>query len=244
MSRLSISKPGAPARDQLGGEDVLVGRLVGVALEVDARRADQLGDHDALGAVDDEGALGRHQGEVTHEDGLALDLAGLVVGELGGDVERGGEGEVLLLALLDGVLRVVEDGVLERERHRLGEVLDRRDLLEDLLQARLLGDVLSGFAATGHGVGPVVVADQPVEAVGLEGEELGNLERFGDLCKRDAAVDFSGAARGQELSFDGLRGEMSTLHHHIGHRAGRRASERGRTHSVAQARAHNNPGVE
>jgi hypothetical protein len=49
-------EPGAAARDDLRGEDVLVGRLVGGALEVDARGTHQLGDDDTLGAVDDEGA--------------------------------------------------------------------------------------------------------------------------------------------------------------------------------------------
>ena len=81
-------EPGTARGDDLRGVDVLVGGLVGAALEVHARGADQLGDDDTLGAVDDEGALVGHQGEVAHEDRLALDLAGLVVGELGGDVER------------------------------------------------------------------------------------------------------------------------------------------------------------
>ena len=140
-------QPGTAARDELGGVDVLVGRLVGGALEVDARRADQLGDDDALGAVDDEGAAVGHEREVAHEDRLALDLTGVVVGELRRDVERSGVGEVLLLALVDGVLGVVEDRVLEGERHRLAEVLDRGDLLEDLLQTGLARDVLA-LAAT------------------------------------------------------------------------------------------------
>jgi hypothetical protein len=197
-------QPGAAAGDHARGVDVLVGGLVGGALEVDARAADQLGDDDALGAVDDEGALRRHEREVAHEDRLALDLTGVVVGELGGDVERGGVGEVLLLALLHGVLRVVEDRVLEREGHGLGEVLDRGDLLEDLLQTGLRGDVLTRVDAVLDLLLPPLVADQPVEAGGLEREELGNLERFGDLRERDAAgrgaggVAGRGAARGQE----------------------------------------------
>ena len=33
---------------------------------------------------------------------------------------------------------------------------------------------------------PVVVADEPVEAVGLEGQQVGNLERFRDLGERHA----------------------------------------------------------
>ena len=114
-----------------------------------------------------------HQREVAHEDRLALDLTGVVVGELRRDVERSGVGEVLLLALVDGVLGVVEDRVLERERHRLGEVLDRRDLLEDLLVRPDLLETSSPLGeATLDAAVPLLVADQPVEAVGLESEEL------------------------------------------------------------------------
>ena len=90
------------------------------ALEVDARRADELRHDDALGAVDDEGALVGHEREVAHEDRLGLDLAGLVVHELGGDEQRRGVGEVLLAALVDGVLRRLEAVVAERQRHGAG----------------------------------------------------------------------------------------------------------------------------
>ena len=143
MSRLSISNSShAPRRrDHLAGEDVLVRGLVGGLLEVDARRADELGDDDALGAVDDEGALVGHQREVAHEDRLALDLAGLVVHELGGDEQRRGVRDVAVLALVDGVLRRLEAVVAERQRHRAGEVLDRGDLLEDLLETGLGVDI-------------------------------------------------------------------------------------------------------
>ena len=198
--------------------------LVGGLLEVDTRRADQLADHDALGAVDDEGAARAHQREVAHEDRLALDLAGLVVGELGGDVERRGVGEVLLLALLDGVLGVVEHRVLEGEAHRLGEVLDRGDLLEDLLETGLAGDVLAvGLAGRDLGL-PRLVADQPVEAVGLEGEELGDFESFFDLRERDALRrgrdDFRRwYARPRGVLQTNRSGDAPT-HHWISHRAG------------------------
>ena len=50
---------------------------------------------------------------------------------------------------------------------------------------------------------PLLVADQPVEAVGLEREELRELECFTDLCERDAGLT-GGGARGQEVSFDGF----------------------------------------
>ena len=138
MSRLVDLElqPRTARRDDLGGVDVLVGGLVGRALEVDAGRADELRHDDTLGAVDDEGALVGHEREVAHEDRLGLDLAGLVVHELGGDEQRRGVGEVLVRALLDGVLRRLEPVVAERQRHRAAEVLDRGDLLEDVLEAR------------------------------------------------------------------------------------------------------------
>ena len=183
-------EPRTPRRDELRGVDVLVGRLVRGALEVDARGPDELRDDDALGAVDDEGALVGHEREVAHEDRLALDLTGLVVRELRRDVERRGVGEVLLLALLDGVLRVVEHRVLEGERHGAREVLDRGDLLEDLLEPGLGAHVLAGVGPALDLRVPRLVADQPVEAVGLESEELGNFEGLGDLREGDPAGAF------------------------------------------------------
>jgi len=118
-------QPGAPARDHLAGEDVLVRGLVRGLLEVDPRRPDQLADHDPLGAVDDEGALVGHQREVAHEHGLALDLTGVVVHELGGHEQRGRVGHVPVLALLDRMLGILEPVVAEGQRHGLRQVLDR-----------------------------------------------------------------------------------------------------------------------
>lgn len=68
--------------------------------------ADDLGDDDALGAVDDEGAGLGHQGEVAHEDLLLLDLLGLLVAQahphLDGRGVRGVPGLALLHAVLGG----------------------------------------------------------------------------------------------------------------------------------------------
>ncbi len=187
-------EPGAARRDDLRGEDVLVARLVRLTLEVHARGAHQLGDDDALGAVDDERATLGHEREVAHEHRLALDLTGRVVHELGRHEQRGGEGEVLLLALVRRVLRRLEAVVREGEGHRLAEVLDRRDLLEDLLEARRRGDV--GAAGGGGRLDPGLpggAAEEPVEALGLQPEEVGDLERLVDLGEGDAAG--SGAVR-------------------------------------------------
>ena len=118
-------EPRAAARDDLDAVDVDVGGLVQRAVEVDARGTDELADDHPLGAVDDEGALAGHHREVTHEHRLRLDLAGGVVDELRGDEQRRRVGHVLVLALLDGRLDVLEARVGEGQAHGAGEVLDR-----------------------------------------------------------------------------------------------------------------------
>ena len=93
-------QPGAPRRDDLRDEDVTVGCLVRLLAEVGARRADQLGDDDPLGAVDDEGAQVGHHGEVAEEDLLLLDLTRDLVDERRLHEQRGGK--VLVPAFLSG----------------------------------------------------------------------------------------------------------------------------------------------
>ena len=184
--------------------DVLSGR----ALEVDARAADQLGDDDALGAVDDEGAALGHQREVAHEHRLALDLAGGVVHELRGDEQRGGVGLVPLLAVLDGVLDLLEAVVTEAQRHRAAEVLDGGDLLEDLLEPGAVGDVVPALRLRRGDPGlPALVPEEPVEALGLEGQEVGDLHGLTDLAERQSTSDghcgvhVLGGARGSQGGF-------------------------------------------
>nr|AHE14888.1 hypothetical protein asmbl_9 [uncultured bacterium] len=175
-------QPRTTAGDDLGAVDVLVRRLVQGLVEVDARAADQLRDDDALGPVDDEGALVRHDREVAHEHRLALDLAGGVVHELGGDEQRRRVGHVLVLALLEGRLDVLEARVGEGQRHRAAEVLDRGDLLEDLRQTADGVGLLLGR----EGGAPGRAADQPVEGGGLQGQQIRHLEGLVDLGERDA----------------------------------------------------------
>ena len=127
-------EPRAAARDDLHRVHVDVGGLVERAVEVDARGTDELADDDPLGEVDDERALTGHHREVAHEHRLRLDLAGGVVGELGRDEQRGRVRHVLVLALVDGRLDVLEARVGEGQAHRAREVLDRRELGEDLLE--------------------------------------------------------------------------------------------------------------
>jgi hypothetical protein len=147
---------------------------------------------DTLGAVDDERALLGHEREVAHEHGLGLDLTGEVVHELGLDVQRGGVGLAALLALVDGVLLGLEERAREAELHGLAEVFDRGDLLEDLIEAGVLGKVgATLLLAFGDTRLPRVVADQPVEALGLQREQIGNREvvrNFGERESRCSAT--------------------------------------------------------
>ena len=148
-----------PRHDDLG---------VAAGLEDDARGAHQLAHHHPLGAVDDEGALVRHHREVPHEDGLLLDLPGLGVHEPRPDEHRGGEGHVLLLALLLGELgRRVQVGV-------------GRVVLE--LEAQLPGEVLDG-TDVGEGLGQSFV-QEPAERVSLDGDEVRQTQDLVEVGER------------------------------------------------------------
>ncbi len=131
-------EPGTPVGDELGGVQHPAGHPVLGARKVDAGRAHQLADHHPLGAVDDEGALRGHHGEVAHEDLGLLDLPGVLPGldvEPGLDPERGTEGHVPLPALLLIVFGAPELIVEEAQLVVLaGVVGDRVDLVEELPQ--------------------------------------------------------------------------------------------------------------
>ena len=126
-------EPRAARRHQVRGEDLL--RRVLRLHEVGAGRADELRDDDALGAVDDERAVLGHHREVAHEDALLADLARLGVDEPDGHGEGRLEGQVLLAALGDRVLRRTELVVPELDRQRAGVVGDRRDVVDRLAEA-------------------------------------------------------------------------------------------------------------
>ena len=129
-------EPRAAGRHEVRDEDLLLA-VLGLH-EVGARRADELRDDDALGAVDDERAPLGHPREVAHEHRLLADLTGLAVDERDGDGQRAGVREVLLAALLDRRDRIVEVELAEVDGEVAGVVLDRRDVGDRLAQAALL----------------------------------------------------------------------------------------------------------
>ena len=126
-------------------------RLAAVVIEEHARAAVQLGDDDALGAVDDERAVVGHQRQFAEVDLLLADVLDRLLGAGGFlvehdeahlDAQRGRVGEAAELALLD-----VEHGLAEPVAHVLEQRVariadDREDAAESGMQADLVAPVL------------------------------------------------------------------------------------------------------
>jgi hypothetical protein len=174
-------QPCPAAGDDLRDEDVLVRGLVELLGEVDARRAHELGDHHALGAVDDERAALGHDREVPHEDFLFLDLAGHLVDEGGLDEQRLAIGDVLVATLLLGELDLLEVVATEVQLELFGEILDRGDFLEDLFEA---------------------FVQEPVEGLPLDAHEVGKRQDLVELGETDTLTDRDELVR-QEIPLPG-----------------------------------------
>ncbi len=139
-------EPGTAIRDHAGGEQQLARgmRLALVVVEEHAGRTVHLRDDDAFGAVDDEGAVHRHERDVAHVDVLLLDVldrlrAGFLVDiehdEAQRHLEGGREGHAALAALIDVVFRRLEFVANEFQHRGAGEVRDREHRAEHRLQA-------------------------------------------------------------------------------------------------------------
>ena len=96
-------------------------------------RTMQLADDDALRAVDDERALRRHERNFAHVNFLFL--GPLFLRELESDVERRAVGLAFALRFERGQLRLADLVVAEIEHRLFVVALDRKDFLEDGLQA-------------------------------------------------------------------------------------------------------------
>ena len=181
--------PRAAVRDDAGRVQQLAAgvRLALVVVEEDAGRAVQLADDDPLGAVDHEGAVGRHQRDLAEVDLLLLHVldrarAGLRIDvpdhQLDGDLERRGEGHAALVALLHRVLRLAERVADELQRRGLVEVLDREDRLEHPLQA--------GIAALArrHAELQELVVRAPLDL-----DQVGDLDDLPDLAEIPPQAD-------------------------------------------------------
>src|SRR5699024_9505875 len=126
----------------------------------------ELRNNDALGSIDDESTARGHEREIAHEHRLALNFAGVVVNKFCGYEERRGVGEVLLLAVFDGVFWWLKPVIAKRQRHGLSEVLNGRDLFKDLLQSRGGRNVVTlRFGSRSYASFPALISEQPVEAL-------------------------------------------------------------------------------
>ena len=137
--------PGAARGDDLRREERLSRCLqTGLVLrEDDPRRTLHLADDDPLDAVDHEGPLRGHQGQVSEVDLLLADilhppgpsrLSRLEHAQPEAGLDRGSVVDALLLGLLNGALRVAQLVGNELQLRGSLVVLDRKDGLEHRLQ--------------------------------------------------------------------------------------------------------------
>ncbi|OIQ79544.1 hypothetical protein GALL_387200 [mine drainage metagenome] len=157
-----VIQPGAAVGNDPRRKQELAGRmgLAPVMLEEHARAAVQLGDDDALGAVDDERAVLGHQGQLAHVDLLLLDL---LDGRLGSfavhdgqahlDAQRRGKSQAALLTFLDVEWRCAE-AVADIIQTRIAGMADnRKHGAEGRLQAAILTLVLRNMLLQKAGIG-------------------------------------------------------------------------------------------
>ena len=131
-----ILQPGAAVGDHRGRQQRQVRFQVDLLAVVDAGGADDLADHHALGAVDDEGAAMGHQGEIAHEDLLLLDFARLLIVQADADLHGGGICGIPGLALLHVVLGLFVHAVVDEAQLQVaGIVADGGHVGKNLPQA-------------------------------------------------------------------------------------------------------------
>ncbi len=132
-----VLKPCAPVGDHGAGEQALA-ELVLVNSIINAGGTDQLADDYTLSTVDYEGSVLCHQGQVTHEDLLLLDLSVIfLVIQADSDSERSCIGAVSLFALFDRIFRVLFfKGITCKSQAEMpAEILDRRNVIQYFLKA-------------------------------------------------------------------------------------------------------------
>ena len=202
-------EPRAAIGDDAGGEEIFA-RGVGLAavmVEEHARRAVHLADDHALGAVDDERAVLRHQRHVAHVDVLLLDIehgAGLGIGidlehdQAKRDAHRRRIGHAPLAALVGVVFGVFELVMDEIEFGGAGEIADREDAAQGLLEA---GDIAVLRAR----------AEELLIALALDLDEVRHFGDFVDVAENLADALGRGGPRVGGRSVPFRHGDLSRL---------------------------------
>ncbi len=132
-------------------------------LKVDTRGSRELADHYPLGSVNDESALVRHQREVAKVH-FALNHLLVGLGQLHPGLDGRLERHVAIAALLDGVLRLTEGKIDQGDGGIAGEIVDRREALEELGQA-FFEKPLVGFELQLDQVGNINYVGSPLRIV-------------------------------------------------------------------------------
>src|SRR5690625_3183920 len=176
-------EPGAAIGNHAAGEAQLARRRRRglVMIEEDTGAAVHLADDDAFGAVDDEGAVRRHERHVAHIDILLLDVLDRTRAGIGihikddqpkRDLQRRRIGEIALLALLDIIFWRFELVPHEFEHRSLVEVLDREHRLEDTAEAF---PILVLFL--------IAAIEEQIVGTLLDCYKVGHLRHFADLAE-------------------------------------------------------------
>ena len=176
-------EPRTAGGDHLRVVDGLVGGLVALGGEVHARATDELGHHDALGTINNEGAARGHEREVAHEHLLLLNLAGLTVDEADLDEERRLIGDVLLLAFIHRVLGLAELMLAELDTHVARIVLNGAHVGEGLSQAFIL---------------------EPIEAFRLDSDQVRDVHHVRNLREASAIPVKAGGSGFFSLSHEAV----------------------------------------
>ena len=111
----------------------MLAHLVDRLGEVHAGRTHELAHDNALRAVDDEGALLRHEREIAHEHRLLLHLSGFFINKAHGDAQRRGIVNIPLLTFFHRVFRVIKVDVIihKFEDKFFGIVSDGRNIRQN-----------------------------------------------------------------------------------------------------------------
>ena len=185
-------EPGATVRDDPRGEQELARTmgLAAVVIEQHTGRTVHLADDDALGAVDDERAVLRHQRHVAHVDVLLLDIEDGAGFGFGIDFEddqpqrhfhRRRVGDAALAAFDGVVLGILELVVDEIELAGTGEIADREHRAQRLFQARDIA-------------GRRVRAQKLLVALALDLDQVRHFHHFVDVAENLADALFRRSA--------------------------------------------------
>ena len=126
-----VLEPSASVGDDRSGIGLLTGLVVSTVV-IDSGGTDDLRNDNTLCAVNDEGTLLGHDGEVTHEDCGLLNFTGELVGKTNVHSQGDRVGNDALLALLNGVLGVcVKRITYEFNNEVSGVIRDRGNVVQD-----------------------------------------------------------------------------------------------------------------